>query len=130
MNDREYKQEKRLQNCLERLSLSGDCCIVCGESDPRVLEAHHLAGKDFRKILVTVCRNCHRKLSDMQKDHPAILLGTPTKTECEGRELLGIADIEELRGAPPRIVELIRQMGERLVERGQPFGGSAQDAEP
>jgi hypothetical protein len=47
----------------------GKFCIVCLEKDPRCLELHHIAGRQFADEVVVVCCNCHRKLSDMQKDH-------------------------------------------------------------
>ena len=48
---------------------AGKACIVCTESDPRCLELHHIAGRGFAPDCVIACRNCHAKLSDMQRDH-------------------------------------------------------------
>ena len=37
---------------------AGAACVVCGEHDPRVLEAHHVAGKaNDRKLTVVLCLN-------------------------------------------------------------------------
>ena len=44
-------------------------CLICTESDPRCLERHHIAGRAYADECVTVCSNCHAKLSEMQKDH-------------------------------------------------------------
>jgi hypothetical protein len=44
-------------------------CLVCTEADPRCLELHHIAGRAFANDCVTVCSNCHAKLSDMRKEH-------------------------------------------------------------
>mgnify|MGYP003136612480 CR=1 FL=1 len=83
--------ETRKERALRRLGCDDPACIECGETDWRCLELHHIAGKDYGDDLVIVCRNCHRKLSDRQRDHlePA---GPETSTlERIGRFLNGIA---------------------------------------
>jgi hypothetical protein len=62
--------EQRRQARLERLGTDSPACRVCGESDDRVLQRHHLAGQAYGDELVPVCANCHYKLSDAQADHP------------------------------------------------------------
>ena len=54
----------------------------------------------------------------------------PTRTECEGRKLLGIADIIELRNNPPELVELVRRTGLDLIDRGQLFNDPDDGDEP
>jgi len=120
MDDREYRKERRKQRRAEHFPPDA-ACIICGESDLCCLEWHHVAGVDFSGDQVVVCRNCHRKLSDKQKDHPPTLAEVPTRTECEGRKLLGIADIMELLHNPFELVELVRRTGLDLIERGQLF---------
>jgi hypothetical protein len=46
------------------------------------LERHHIAGRTFGDENVPVCRNCHRKLSDLQKDHPPHIGAPPDPLEC------------------------------------------------
>ena len=42
--------------------LVGDgCCMICGESDPLTLVAHHLFGKEHDDF-ITVCGSCHTAL--------------------------------------------------------------------
>lgn len=113
MNDREYNRERRRQFRLEQLGSNDPKCPFCNEDDPACLELHHLSGKKFGDDLIPVCRNCHRKLSDWQKDHPPILRGQPDTLECFGRLLLGIADALEL------LISLIRRAAEYLIEIGQ-----------
>jgi hypothetical protein len=120
MNDHDYQKERRKQRRAEHFP-PGAHCIFCDEDDPHCLEWHHVGGKDFGDEQVIVCRNHHRKLSDKQKDHPPILAKLPTRTECEGRKLLGIADIMELLDNPPELVDLVRRTGLDLIERGQLF---------
>jgi hypothetical protein len=70
MDTKFRRTETRRQNALDRLGTNKPCCVVCGETDPHCLELHHLFGrKNDPDTLVIVCRNCHRKLSDAQKDH-------------------------------------------------------------
>jgi len=129
MDDREYRKEHRKQRRAEHFPPDA-ACIVCGESDLCCLERHHVAGVGFGDDQVVVCRNCHRKLSDKQKDHPRLLAKAPTRTECEGRKLLGIADIMELLRNPPELVELVRKTGLDLIERGQLFNHSDDGQQP
>lgn len=51
---------------------AGRSCVLCGECDPEVLgerpasvlEEHHLAGRvNDEQLTVTLCLNCHRRLS-------------------------------------------------------------------
>ncbi|MGH9765676.1 MAG: hypothetical protein ACREAC_32975, partial [Blastocatellia bacterium] len=71
------------------------------------MELHHLQGKDFGSFLVCVCRNCHRKLSDMQKDHTQSgkLGKPPMNIESIGKLLQGLADF-------------LMQLAEKLWEYG------------
>jgi hypothetical protein len=116
MNDIELKREKRRQYALERLRTNNPRCIHCGESNWTCLEAHHVAGRKFDDATVIVCRNCHRKLSDDQKDHPKISTTSPHLVECAGRFLLGLADLFAL------LVEKCRELGLALIEFAKTLG--------
>jgi hypothetical protein len=119
MTEKEYKKERLRQARLERLGSNNPSCLFCDEADPSCLERHHLSGRAFGDDCVVVCRNCHRKLSDRQKDHPPVLAGAPEPIECCGRLLLGIADALELWKVPPALVDLIRKAGAYLIDYGQ-----------
>jgi hypothetical protein len=121
MAEKEYDKERRRQARLERLGSNNPKCLLCDEDDPSCLERHHISGRAFGDDCVIVCRNCHRKLSDKQKDQPPVVPGMPNTIECCGRLLLGIADALELWKTPERLVNLIRQAGLHLVEYGQAF---------
>ncbi len=105
------KKERRRQAHLERLGTNNPRCVVCGEKHPSCLELHHLRGCKFGDELVAVCRNCHRKLSDTQKDHPKPLGNEPSFEECLAHFLLGIADLFEL------LVKTLRELAERLLAK-------------
>ncbi len=103
-------QEARRQAALERLGSIDPRCASCGESDWRCLEAHHLSGEKYASDTVPVCRNCHRKLSDAQQDHPKGINAPPSRDELIGRFLVGAADFLAL------LIEKLRDFGNQLIE--------------
>lgn len=106
----DYEFERRKQRALERLGSNDPRCVICGESNWQCLESHHLAGQAYAGETVPVCRNCHRKLSDGQCDHPAKTGESPSQSEVIGRFLLGLADLFEL------LVEKLAEWGRYLIE--------------
>jgi hypothetical protein len=120
MDEIERKREVRLQKAYERLGTTTPCCVNCTETYPHCLELHHLAEFGFSDETVIVCRNCHRKLTDKQKDHPPTG-SEPGSTETIGRFLLGITDLFEL------LIRKLREFGHFLIagENGKPSAGAA-----
>lgn len=106
MNVKEIRKQARL----EKLGTNHPLCVICGEDDWRCLEEHHISGQAYGNELVTVCRNCHRKLSDDQKDHPKQHIHKPNQYECIGHLLLGLADLFAL------LVERFRAIGQELIQ--------------
>lgn len=114
-------EEIRKQKALMRLGSDHPCCLICGMDDWRCLELHHISQKRFGDLTGPICRNCHRKLSDMQRDYPEDLnLETPTILEQIGHFLLGLADFLYL------LVNSLRSFGKQLIEAAsqcpQPWG--------
>jgi hypothetical protein len=105
----ERKREARRQTALDRLGSNNPRCTVCGETDWRCLEAHHVAGRAYNGFTSIVCRNCHRKLSDVQKDQPAKADHPPLPSERIGHFLLGLADFFLL------LAGQLRQFGGELI---------------
>ena len=109
MNDTEIAKERRKQRRLENLGSNTPRCGTCGEADDRTLELHHVAGSKHDHTLTVVCRNCHRKLSDDQRDH------LPTTSHANevlariGNFLLGLADLLRLA------VEKLAEFGSMLI---------------
>ena len=102
-------KEVRMQKRLEALGTNNPVCVICGEDNLWCLEAHHIAGKAHCDDLAIVCRNCHRKLSDDQKDQPQCG-GEPSQSKSIGYLLLGLADLFAL------LVVTLRQSGQHLIE--------------
>ena len=101
--------EKRYLRALERLGTSHPVCVACGEDDPRCLEAHHIAGRAFDDQTVLVCRNCHRKLSDAQRDHAGKIGNPPSLLETLAHYLLGLGDILHL------VADRLKQFAKELL---------------
>lgn len=119
MNDIEMKREIRRQNRLERLGTSEPRCGICGESDDRVHELHHVAGRKHDDLTVIHCRNCHRKVSDDQLDHPAFDPNADPVLANIGHFLMGLADMLRI------IIGKLQEFGEALIERSTQFAGDA-----
>lgn len=55
---------------MKRDGRTGACCIICGEGDPRAIESHHIYGRIIPNDKVSLCINCHRKITDEQNKLP------------------------------------------------------------
>ncbi len=110
MNPEKRNKEKRKQDRLEKLGTQTPVCCLCGETDDRCLEAHHIAGRKFAPETSIVCRNCHRKLSDAQRDHPKGIGQSPSLMETIGHFLLGLGDMLALAAIK------LKEFGAYLIE--------------
>ena len=108
----ELAREFRKQRRLEKLETDNPHCGTCGERDDRCLELHHVAdhGRDCSTIVI--CRNCHRKVSDDQRDHPAFDPNADALLDRIGHFLLGLADLLRI------IIERLYAFGTALIARG------------
>lgn len=111
MDDEEFAREARKQRRLETLGTNEPRCGTCGERDERALEAHHVAGRKCDPATVIVCRNCHRKVSDDQEDHPSFDKVADPTLQAIGHFLLGLADLLRLA------IEKLSEFGHALIER-------------
>lgn len=112
MTKKHLDKDDRREQHYRRLGTHEPQCVVCGETDPRCLEAHHLPGQKYGNELVTVCRNCHRKLSDDQRDHAPGLTPNPERQEVIiGHFLLGLCDFLLM------IIDRLREFGHWLIDQ-------------
>lgn len=86
-------------------------CATCGFDDWTCLEAHHIAGQPYDPLTNIECRNCHRNLSDSQKDHPSQMANPPTAEESLAHFLFGMADLFEL------LVKKLREFAQQTIEK-------------
>jgi len=113
MNLREkYASETRTQRARRRLGSDNPRCGICGENYGGCLEAHHIAGRKNDETTTPLCRNCHRKASDAQRDHPQAVEGGG-KLEAIGHFLLGLADLLALA------VQRLREFGRQLIDEAK-----------
>lgn len=112
--------ERRKQQRLAKLGSNNPICGACGENDWRCLEAHHPAGFGRDEATVNLCFNCHRKVSDDQRDHPSFDANAEPNLDRIGHFLLGLADMLAL------VVEKLKEFAIILIEIAsqQPRGSS------
>ena len=113
MNRLEISRERRRQSAFQRLGTNAPRCGCCGETDWRCFEAHHVAGRKRDAATVVLCTNCHRKVTDDQKDHPSMVRGGDELLQQVGHFLLGLADILRL------IVDKLVAFADALIARAQ-----------
>ena len=112
LSRQEVAQHIRKQRRLEQLGTDNPRCGVCGDTRWQCIELHHTAGKDaVPDHTVLTCRNCHRMLSDDQRDHPRYDPERDGPWQAIGHFLLGLADMLRL------IIEKLREYGLLLTER-------------
>lgn len=109
MDEAKKRKAKRRRNALARLGTVKPSCSICGEGNPLCLELHEPGGRRYNEMRVAICRNCHRKLSDDQRDHPKAEFTPPDKVERLAHSLLGEADLLS------RLSEKRRQDAEMLL---------------
>ena len=81
--------ERRRQAASRRLGSNDPRCLVCGETDWRCLELHHIAGQSYEGLGGILCRNCHRKQSDPSANAKGP--SDPPVMERVGHLMLGLA---------------------------------------
>jgi len=115
----ELAREVRKQRRLEKLKTDHPRCGTCGERDDRSLELHHVVdyGRDCATVII--CRNCHRKVSDDQRDHPPFDPSADVLLDRIGHFLLGLADLLRI------IIERLYAFGTALIARGASHEGAA-----
>lgn len=112
MTKAEIARETRKQRRLEILRTNTPRCGTCGEDRWQCIERHHPSGrKQDAETTVLECRNCHRVLSDDQRDHPEAGYGADAMLELIGHFMLGLADMLRI------IIEKLYEFGRALIER-------------
>ena len=71
----QYRKERKLKiaevNAMREFLLGQGYCILCGHSDPLDLEKNHIGlERNNPSFVVSVCRNCHGRISRKQRFWP------------------------------------------------------------
>ena len=105
------ESERRKQSRLHKLGTNTPHCATCGNSDWRVIEEHHPDSRKRDKLVVLLCANDHRIVTDEQNDHPPGVDGCDPFLLSVGNFLLGLADMFAI------IIERLYEFGETLIAR-------------
>jgi hypothetical protein len=103
--------ERRKQSKLYKLGTNNPRCPCCPETDWRVFEQHHLAGRKHDDLTINICANDHRRLTDSQNDHPETELNADELLAVIGNFIFGLADMLAL------IIERLYEFGDALIAR-------------
>lgn len=111
----------RRRRAYERLGTDKPSCLLCEQTDPFVIELHHVAGRKYHDEMMPVCLNHHAKASELAKDHPAKIDGCTNPLEPYGHFMLGLGDLvqivaEELHD--PMLAEFLIYLRLKLREFG------------
>lgn len=108
-------RETRKQRRLEALGTNTPRCGTCGENRHQCIERHHPSGRKSDPLTTVLeCRNCHRVLSDDQRDHPALNPSADPMLDMIGHFMLGLADMLRI------IIEKLYEFGLALIARAAP----------
>jgi hypothetical protein len=103
--------ERRKQSRLHKVGTNTPHCAICGNSDWRVIEEHHPDSRKRDKLVVLLCANDHRIVTDDQKDHPPGVECCDPLLLSVGNFLLGLADMLAI------IIERLYEFGQTLIAR-------------
>jgi hypothetical protein len=111
VTEEEAKYEARKQRSFDRLGSNEPRCGMCGEGNFECLERHHVAGRKHDETLVTLCRNCHRKISVRQDYVPSSNSKADPLLAAIGQFLIGLALLFR------DIVQRLEEFGRALIAR-------------
>ena len=76
---------------------------MCGETDWRCFELHHVSGQRYGPMTVPICINDHLRVTDRQKDHPTMNKEADLQVATLNNFLRGLADM--LRIIADKLIE-------------------------
>lgn len=117
METRNFDREARMERRFQTLGTRTPRCPCCSESTWNCFQVHHIAqAKYMPDVTIIVCLNCHRKLSEMQEEHPMFDKNADPFLQSLVHFLLGLADMFELA------IEKLREFASALMQRAREVG--------
>jgi hypothetical protein len=89
-------RESRRRRACERLGTDKPSCMLCEQTDPFVIELHHVAGRKYHDEMIPACLNHHAQASELAKDHLSKIDGCTNPLESVGHFLLGLGDLAQI----------------------------------
>jgi len=104
MNKEISKKSAKRQKVEGQTSLK---CIECAEDDPRVIELHHVYGRNNSEMTVPLCKNCHFKVTREQNKLPRSIRSSTASREDNIRFILvSVGALLENTGKQLRMIGL------------------------
>jgi hypothetical protein len=122
MNRVAFDRQRRMERWFEKMGTREPRCPCCPETHFACFEGHHLAGRLYHPFIVWVCVNDHRKLTDMQKDHPMHHPDADPLLQSVAHFLYGLADLLELATVLDDGGGQLRNFADALLERARELG--------
>jgi hypothetical protein len=123
MTDILTAEELRREKDYRRLRTRNPICLHCGYSNhPAAMELAHIAPRKIHDDAGVLCSNCHREMSDPEKDRPYAPVTQNPQMEIIGRYLLALSEWFI------RIAETIAEFGRWLLQQAEhvrPYKGVA-----
>lgn len=114
MNDLITPEDERRERDYRRLRTRNPICLSCGYSNhPAAMELSHIAPRKFHDDGGVLCSNCHREMSDSEKDFSYSPQSINPTMETIGRYLLALAEWFT------RIAETIAAFGHWLLYQAE-----------
>lgn len=80
VDDTEFRRLARMHRRARSNGTNNPFCCVCGGHHWTVrYDLHHFAERKYDPRTIRLCRGCHEKVTDMQKDYPRIPEGTEAR---------------------------------------------------
>ena len=74
--------------------LDSKCCLLCFDSEPLIIERHHIIGRKHSQATIPVCANCHKRLSRLQSEWRDVWLQSDISTK--DKEELGVISLKDI----------------------------------
>jgi hypothetical protein len=100
INKERLKERQWIAELIEK----GECCLLCGYCDNpliiqyKIIELHHIAGRQNSNITIPVCPNCHAILSWGQRAWPEDWTKPDNPPHIKRAIMLrGLAELDKLK---------------------------------